>query len=150
MSRLQKPEYSPHLLDRYTCAPYNLGMQIQLKATGIELTPAIKDYAEKKISSLEKFFGESEGILAAVEVGKTTAHHRSGDVYRAEVSIRVSGVNHYAAAEKDDLYAAIDEVKDEVAREIVKAKGRKQTLIRRGGAKIKNLLRRLGRRNKNL
>ena len=118
-------------------------IKVQIKATEIALTPAIKDYAEKKILALEKFFVGAGEVLAQIEVGKTTQHHKSGNVFRAEVSIRAGGQNYYAVSEKDDLYAAIDEVKDEVAQEVISSKSKKETLFRRGGAKIKELIKRL-------
>ena len=120
-----------------------MSMRAQIKATEMALTPAIKDYAEKKVLSLEKFFKGSGEVLAQIEVGKTTRHHKSGNVFRAEISIRADGQNYYAVSEKDDLYAAIDEVKDEMAHEIVSSKSKKETLFRRGGAKIKAMLKRL-------
>lgn len=117
-------------------------MQIQIKATGIELTGAIKDYAEKKVLSLEKFFrgSDPDSVLVQIEVAKTTTHHKSGDIFKAEVSIRAEGESYYAVAEKEDLYSAIDIVKDEITREVVSAKKKKETLFRRGGARIKEIL----------
>lgn len=122
-------------------------MKIQIKATEITLTPAIKDYAEKKILSLQKYFQNEEDVLAFVEIGKTTQHHKSGEVFKAEVSIRAKGTDHYSVSEKSDLYAAIDDVKDEIARSIVSSKKKKETLFRKGGAKIKELIKRLNWKN---
>jgi putative sigma-54 modulation protein len=119
-------------------------MRTQIKATNIELTLAIQDYVDKKLASLEKFFGPQDDPLIVVEVGKTTKHHRSGDVFRAEVKVRVSGKDYYAFVERDDLYASIDEVKDEIIREITGSKSKTRALIRRGGAKLKSLLKRFG------
>lgn len=121
-------------------------MQIQIKATDLELTPSIEDYAKKRVGQLDKFFQQRPGqqVLTTIEVAKTTRHHKHGDVFRAEVSVRADGKHYYAAAEKDDLYAAIDEVKDEVGREIVSSKEKRETLLRRGGAKIKSFIKKLG------
>ncbi|HEY4516235.1 MAG TPA: ribosome-associated translation inhibitor RaiA [Candidatus Paceibacterota bacterium] len=119
-------------------------MKVQIKGSAIELTSAIKDYVEKRILSLEKYIHEeNEEALAMVEVGKITHHHRNGDVFRAEVSLVSHGRKYYAAVEKDDLYAAIDEVKDEIMREMISSKEKRETLLRRGGAKIKSLMKRL-------
>lgn len=120
-----------------------MSVRAQIKATEMALTPAIKDYAEKRVLALDKFFKGSGEVLAQIEVGKTTRHHKSGNVFRAEISIRAEGQNYYTVSEKDDLYAAIDEVKDEMAREIISSKSKKETLFRRGGAKIKAMLKRL-------
>lgn len=114
-------------------------MKINIKATGIELTPAIRNYAEKKVSSLEKYFREKPDAVAAIEVGKSTQHHKSGTVFRAEVRIMGQGLNLYAVAENADLYAAIDDVKDEIARTLTHEKGKREALYRRGARAIKNM-----------
>ncbi len=113
-------------------------MKINIKATGIELTGAIRDYVSKRVSALSKFIrGDA---TAHVEVGKSTKHHKSGEVFRAEVHLSGAGVDTYAASEEADLYAAIDNVKDEVATGLVREKGRKEALYRRGARRIKDMV----------
>jgi putative sigma-54 modulation protein len=122
-------------------------MKINTKATNLELTPAIQDYAEKKVQSLEKFLQpDGENVLAAIEIGVTTHHHKSGDIFRAELNLSniATGEQFYAEAEKDDLYAAIDEMKDKAERECLTLKKKKLTLIKRGAARIKGILRSRG------
>ncbi len=113
--------------------------KINVKTTNNSLTPSISEYIEKKLNTLEKFFGDEE-VLAMVEIGRTTRHHRSGDIFRAEMHIIAPKLEHYAVSEKDDLYAAIDEVKDEVTYSLSSKKKKALRLIRRGGAQIKNLI----------
>jgi putative sigma-54 modulation protein len=120
-------------------------MNKNIKATNIEITPAISDYIDKRFSAFDRFIqGEVESALCEVEVGKTTRHHKSGDYFRAEVNLRFSGRNFYAVSEKDDLYAAIDEVKDEIVQQITTHKDKSQTLYRRGALQVKNILKGLG------
>ncbi len=118
-------------------------MQIRIKATNIELTDAISAYVEEKLQSVEKFMvpHEEEEPVAYVEVGKTTNHHNSGDVFRAEVTTTVRGKQFRAVCQKSDLYAAIDDMKDELIRELNSYKNKERTLMRRGAGMIKNLLR---------
>jgi putative sigma-54 modulation protein len=123
-------------------------MQKNIKATGIEITPAISDYVERKFSAFDRFVQDENSSLCNVEVGKTTNHHKQGDVFRAEVNLRISGKNFFAASEKDDLYAAIDEVKDDILREITTEKDRSTTVMRRGALKLKNILKGLDWRKK--
>ncbi|MEK7134452.1 MAG: ribosome-associated translation inhibitor RaiA [Patescibacteria group bacterium] len=114
----------------------------KIKGTNIELTSAISDYAAKKVSQLEKFVAPDDtSAMVDVEVGKTTKHHQTGDVFRAEFNLFVGGKQYNAASEKEDLYAALDDVKDEIARELSKSKTRTRDLARRGGASIKNIVR---------
>ena len=117
-------------------------MKINIKATGIELTPAISDYAHKKISAIEKYLDKkiSSDVVAQVEVGKSTRHHKTGNVFRAEVHITGANLDLYAVSEMEDLYAAIDVVKDEIAHNIVQLKGKRETLARRGAKMMKSVM----------
>lgn len=116
-------------------------MKINIKATSIELTPAISNYVNKKISSISKYIDESnKDVVAQVEVGKNTRHHKSGNIFRAEVHITGSGLDLYAVSEVGDLYAAIDIVKDEIVRNAVQSKNKRKTLARRGAELVKNMM----------
>ncbi|OHA79531.1 MAG: ribosomal subunit interface protein [Candidatus Yonathbacteria bacterium RIFCSPHIGHO2_01_FULL_44_41] len=118
-------------------------MKIKITTTNIELTSAIESYVQEKIRSVEKFAlpHESEDPIAEVEIGKTTNHHQSGDVFRAEVNLRVRGKHFRATSEKDDLYAAVDDMRNELVRELSSHKDKTRTLVRRGAGMIKNMLR---------
>ena len=116
-------------------------MSITIKTTLIELTPALTDYTEKRLITLNKY---TENPLITVEIGKTTMHHRHGDVFRAEVNLtNALGRQYRAVSEKTDLYEAIDDVRAEIIRELKAGKSKTQTLFRRGSQKIKNLVKRL-------
>ncbi|MEK7227425.1 MAG: ribosome-associated translation inhibitor RaiA [Patescibacteria group bacterium] len=115
-------------------------MKINIKATGIELTPAISNYTERKISSLNKYLDKTGDVVAQVEVGKSTKHHKTGEVFMAEVHLMGSGLDLYAVSEQSDLYAAIDLVKDEITRNLTHLKGKRETLGRRGAQAVKNMI----------
>lgn len=116
-------------------------MQITIKATNIELTEAIRDYVNKKFNSLEKFVRKGDdSVLCRVEVGKVTKHHKKGEVFRAEGRLHLGGKELYATSEKEDLYVAIDDVKDELVRVLTSTKEKKMDMVRKGGARIKNML----------
>ncbi len=114
-------------------------MKINIKATNIELTEAIRDYALRRFSKLEKFLGDKDTVLS-IELGKTSDHHKSGDIFRAEVRLSGAGLNHYMARESSDLYASIDEVENEIVQEVTKDKSKKRELVRRGQRAIKNMI----------
>ena len=99
---------------------------------------------EKRVLSLEKFIHDNtDNIRAEVEVGKTSNHHKSGDIFRAEAHILFKGQEIFVVAEKDDLYASIDEMRAKAERECTTQKDKKLTLVKRGSAQIKKMLRRL-------
>lgn len=121
-------------------------MKINIKATNTTLTPAISDYVNKRIDSLTKFIDSSDtGAMADVEVGVTTHHHQSGEIFRAEVNLYTKGKQFRAEHEDVDLYVAIDKVRDEVAEELRSSRKKETSLLRRGGAAIKNLLKGFGK-----
>jgi ribosomal subunit interface protein len=116
-------------------------MKINAKGTNMKLTSDIKDYLFKKIESLQKFLSKTdETILFDVEIGKISKHHKNGDVFRTEINLRIAGKNLRAESEMDDIFASIDMAKDEMARELKTNKEKKVSLLKKGGAKIKNLV----------
>ncbi len=121
-------------------------IQTDIKVIGLELTPAIKDYTEAKVLQLDKFVDSTTGSARAeVEIAKTTAHHRHGEVFKAEINLHTNGHRFYATATTEDLYASLDKVKDEIIRQVTSAHNKEQTLFRRGSRRLKNLFRGWGR-----
>lgn len=116
-------------------------MNINIKTTGIELSENLHEYVEKRVESLSKIVDISHPTaVIRVEVGRTTSQQRSGDIYRAEFHVRVEGVEYYASSEKEDLYASIDETRDELLRQARKKKGRMHDLFERGARSLKKRL----------
>ena len=116
-------------------------MNINFKANGIVLTEAIRDYATKRIETVGKLLGEyRDNAIVDVELSQTTKHHKAGNIFRTEVSIRTSSKRFRVVSVKDDLFASIDDVKEELERKIVAKKERSRTLFRRGAAQVKNVL----------
>lgn len=112
----------------------------------MDLTQAISDYAEKRVRGIEKFLGDgAKNSLAEIEVGKITHHHRQGDIFRAEVNIRTQDGKFRAVSEGEDLYSSIDDVKDELEREIISYKDKKRTLFKRGAYVVKDILKGFGK-----
>ena len=122
-------------------------MATNIKATGIDLTPAITDYVNKKIESIQKFVGADQDISIYVEVGKTTKHHKQGDYFKAEFDVKIEGESFFTSSEKSDLYKAIDDSKDEIVRRIMNFKKRKNTLFKRGSMSVKKMLKGISKRN---
>lgn len=122
-------------------------MKINIKATNMELTSAISDYINKRLDGIKKYFKNQEGTIVYIEVGKTTNHHKQGEVLKAEFNIEISGEKFYALSEKEDLYSAIDDVQKEIIRQVSQNKDRKQTLYKRGASSVKKMLKGLSNRN---
>ncbi len=121
-------------------------MKINIKATNMDLTEAITNYVNKCLELINKFIkvGEMSGY---VEVGKTTKHHKQGDVYKAEFEIIVDGAKFFTVSEKSDLYVAIEDAKEEIIRRITSDKEKKKTLFKRGATSVKKMLKGISNRN---
>ena len=120
--------------------------KINIKTTNIDLSDAIRSYIEKKFEGIEKVLNADE-VKGQVEVGKISNHHKSGDVFKAEINLETNGAFFRATAEEVDLYMAIDVVKNEIVSEVKKAKTKNQSRVRKGGQKVKSLLKGLRRKS---
>lgn len=109
-------------------------MKIIIKATNLELTPAIEDWVNEKLGGLAKYEPalekkdmlpsgkEEERVELWVEIGKTTRGQRQGEIFRAEAQTRLFGQSLRAEATNEDLYSAIGEVENKLQRLIVETK----------------------------
>lgn len=122
-------------------------MNINIKATNMDLTSAISEYANKRLASIEKFVKAGEEMVARIELGKTTNHHKQGDIFRAEFNIEIAGTKFYTFSEKEDLYKAIDDAREEIVRQVKSNKDRKQTLFKRGATSVKKMIKGISKRN---
>lgn len=113
-------------------------MNINTRAVNIEITPALKDYAEKRFSNIDKYTP-----IASVDIDleKSTNHHRSGEIFLVTVKvITVLGKVIISKSEKTDMYEAIDEARSDVARALNEGKKKRDSIFRRGAKKIKNMI----------
>ena len=96
---------------------------INLTITDKELkaTDAIKDYVEKKLTRIEKYFGE-ETVEANVKI-KAEKNYQVAEMY-----LSVNGTSYKAVTEDKDLYASIDKDIDILEGQIRKAKTKKEKM----------------------
>ena len=87
-------------------------MKVTVIAKNIELTHALKEMVEKKISKLEKYFGPNVEARATLSVQKNRQ--------RVEVTIPFNGVILRGEEVTDDMYKSIDLVEEKLVRQIRK------------------------------
>lgn len=104
-------------------------MVTTLHGTGIELTDAIRDYVEKKVAALEKFMPRATKV--EVDIGMRTHHHNKGKIFYAEMSVHQPTGNLRVERDAEDLYKAIDKVKDHIKVELAELKDKKIEMRRR-------------------
>lgn len=117
-------------------------MNIHFKGTKYEPTAEVIAHANSKIEPLAKFINEDNSeALAFIELDRAVGNQNQGDVWRAELTITHEGNRFRAESTKTKLDHAITTVARDVGRELRRAKGKDQTLFKKGGSAIKGLLR---------
>lgn len=115
-------------------------MNTNIKATNITLTDAISEYVAKRFQTIEKFLENDPTVRIDIELARTTAHHKNGDIFKAEIHIIGRHRDIYVTVEKSDLYAAIDALRDDVHNRVAESKEKRISFVRRGGARVKNII----------
>ncbi|MFB6181847.1 MAG: ribosome hibernation-promoting factor, HPF/YfiA family [Candidatus Magasanikbacteria bacterium] len=103
-------------------------MVINIQFSNVDSTDALKNYAYDKVDGLQKYFDNIQ--QADVNIGRTTNHHKKGDVYYAEVNLHVPGDMIRVRKETTDLYKAIDKVRDHMTVELKEFKDQLQGVDR--------------------
>ena len=79
---------------------------------------------------------------AYVDLGREGDENQQGNVWYVDVSVDAGGERYYAKAQSESIEMALDEVVNDISARIRGARGKKETLTRRGGAFIKSLMQR--------
>ncbi|MDO5039495.1 ribosome-associated translation inhibitor RaiA [Clostridium sp.] len=87
-------------------------MKVTVVTKNIELTPALKDMVEKKVSKLDKYFESDVNAKATLSVQKNR--------HRIEVAIPFNGILLRAEEMTEDMYKSIDKVEEKLERQIRK------------------------------
>ena len=93
-------------------------MQVNIKATKIDLTDEIKNYIQEKMDMLEKYLGNIAVTNCDFEVAMSVGNQNKGKIYRAEANISVPGDLLRVEKTEKELFKAIDKVKDHLSRSI--------------------------------
>ena len=117
-------------------------MQLQIKTTGLTLTPDIDAYLRKRVLPIEKLLGDHPTAHLFVELAKSSGHHEKGNIYKAEFTLRGPALSHRAVVEASAILEAIDLGKDELVEEIRSEKDKRLTVFRRSAHKVKEMLHR--------
>jgi len=99
-------------------------MHINISGHHVELTSALKQYVNEKLSKLQRHFDHITTTDVTLSVEKL--------VQKAEASIHVAGADLFATCESNDMYAAIDLLTDKLDRQLIKHK--EKTLNRKQGS----------------
>lgn len=118
-------------------------MNINIKTSNTELTDALRAYVNDKVGNLERHMRKTPTNVD-VELEHMPAHH-SGPVFRCEINIAMPGEKQVLRGEsvETDMYAAIDTCVPKIKEQLNKESDRRESLVRRGGRRLKELTRKL-------
>jgi len=91
-------------------------MQLFVKGRNLEVTDALRTYAEEKVQRMSKYF---DGIVSGNVVLSVEKHRQI-----AEVTLRVRDLTIRGEESTDDLYSSIDLVAEKLERQILRYKER--------------------------
>jgi len=98
-------------------------MQVKIKASRLEITDALKKYIENKMSMLEKYLGKKVKVINCdFEIEKAVGGQHKGEIFRAEANLQVPNEILRVEKTEEDMYKAIDKVKDHLVLVIKKYK----------------------------
>ncbi len=92
-------------------------MFINIQPKELDLTDAMKAYAEEKFTMLDKYYDRIEEIKC--ELGTKSHKHNQGKVYTCSGHLFVQGKDFFVEKQEEDLYKAIDKVKDHLQQMLV-------------------------------
>jgi putative sigma-54 modulation protein len=94
-------------------------LKIIITGRNIELTPPLKEFAEKKMESIKTYVEQLQEIDMILSVEKTK---NQGILHTAEVTVWAKGINFRATQSHPDMYAAMDLILDKLQKQIGKYK----------------------------
>ncbi|OGG77018.1 hypothetical protein A3B35_01560 [Candidatus Kaiserbacteria bacterium RIFCSPLOWO2_01_FULL_54_24] len=119
-------------------------MDTRIKTTDYQMTPETRTYLDQRVASLAKALTGFEDVARIeVEIGRDAGRPRHGaNIWFAEMQVIVPGQERvYARNNSESVNGAIDDVKEEVERQLRRERKIHIRLYRKGGALAKRLLR---------
>ena len=107
-------------------------MNITITGKDLKATDAIRGYAEKKLTRIEKYFAD-ESIDVTVTIKKENATSEIAEMY-----VSVKGMSYKAVTEDKDLYASIDKDIDILEGQIRKTKAKREKMQKDSSIKQMN------------
>jgi putative sigma-54 modulation protein len=89
-------------------------MNLQLTGHHLEITPALKDYVQTKLTRVSNHFDHVIDVRVTMSVEKL--------VQRAEATLHVPGQDLHVECEDENMYSAIDLLIDKLDRQVLKYK----------------------------
>ena len=89
-------------------------MQLNLTGHHVEITEAMRDYVQSKLTRLERHFEHLTDVHCILTVDKLR--------HRAEATVNIAGGKLFANSVEENMYAAIDSMIDKLDKQVRKHK----------------------------
>jgi ribosome hibernation promoting factor len=89
-------------------------MNLNLSGHHLDITPAIRDYVQAKLTRLTRHFDHVIDVTVVLSVDKLRQ--------QVTANLHIRGKDIHAECVEPDMYAAIDALADKLDRQVVKAK----------------------------
>lgn len=125
------------------CLKLSNFMETRIRTTDYHMTPDVSVYLDDRLATLDKLIdANDESALCEVEIGRDGGKKQHSDhQWFVEIRVVAAGVNAFAKNRAETVNKAIDDVKEEMERQLRQSKGKKNTLNKRQGKSFKDWLR---------
>ena len=103
-------------------------MRLQVKGRNVELTPSMREYAERKLGKLEKQLADQTQVEVELSEQKNPS---IADSQVAEATIFTKGPTLRARESASDMRAAVDQLVDKLERQVKRYRERRRIEPRR-------------------
>jgi ribosomal subunit interface protein len=109
---------------------------INYKYNDLPEAQALSDVVDMKLAAFDKYIGGAKTATCDVEFEKV-APQQKGQIFRLEVNLMINGTLFRAEATEESFEKAIDEMRNELDKELRKAKEKNETLEKQAGREMK-------------
>ncbi len=106
-------------------------MNIKITGKDVKATDAIKEYTEKKLERIQKYFDEDFNVNVTIRTEK--------NIQIAEMHVITRANTYRAVTEHKDLYASIDKDIDILEGQIRKAKTKRERINKEDSIRVKEM-----------
>jgi putative sigma-54 modulation protein len=102
-------------------------MKLNIKGRNIEVTDALRQYIEKRLSKFSKFLNDLSEAVVTISTEKFT--------HKIDVLLKVNGHLIQAEGKTEDLYSAVDQVVEKLEKQVIKYKEKIQNKNKKDNTK---------------
>lgn len=90
-------------------------MQVNISGHHVDVSDALREYVDSKFERLQRHYSQITKVDVTLIVEKKI-------IQKAEANVHIAGKDLFAAADSEDMYAAIDALADKLDRQLIKHK----------------------------